>query len=122
MNYTPIGAACEAPAAPRSAPKSVIAGVVAKAAGFQPLELELLVLPLRHRGATHSRVIGLCSPAATPNWLGLAPVAPMSVKSMRVLQEGGDRPAAAEPSQLEGLARLLRRGHFRFFSLAEPPS
>jgi hypothetical protein len=106
-----------------------VAGVIAKPTHFQALELELLILPLRHRGATHSRVLGLCTPAAAPNWLGLAPVAPMALQSMRVLRRGDDsaNPAAqsdtnAPPSQLEGLARLMRRGHFQFFSALDPQS
>lgn len=105
----------------------VVAGVVATAAGFHPLELELLILPLRHRGATHSRVLGLCSPASTPNWLGLAPVAPMALHSMRVLRQGDERagPAAARagvaaPRQLETLARLMRLGQIQIFSAADP--
>ncbi len=104
----------------------VVAGATAKAAGFQPLELELLVLPLRYRGATHSRIIGLCSPTVAPTWLGLAPVAPMALQSMRVLRQGDQRsgPAAARAgampaSQLEGVARRVRQGHFQFFSLAD---
>ncbi|HLJ72610.1 MAG TPA: PAS domain-containing protein [Roseiarcus sp.] len=105
----------------------VVAGVAAQTVGFHPLELELLVLPLRHRGATHSRVLGLCSPASSPTWLGLAPVGPMALHSMRVLRQGDDRvgPAAARagaavPSQLESLARLMRRGQLHFFSSADP--
>jgi hypothetical protein len=49
---------------------------------------------------------------------------------MRVLRRGDDRAdlaptrnkAAAAPSQLEGLARLMRRGHFQLFSAADPQS
>jgi hypothetical protein len=104
-----------------------VAGVLAKPTRFQAVELELLILPLRHRGATHSRVIGLCAPAAAPNWLGLAPVAPMALQSMRVLRRDDDRAGLAaarerEPAQLEGLARLMRRGHFQFFSVADRSS
>jgi hypothetical protein len=100
----------------------VIGGVSAKAAGFQPVELELLVLPLRHRGATHARILGLCSPTSVPNWLGLAPVASMTLQSMRVLrgEDGQSLVAAANQSpatpQLEAIGRLVRRGHFQLFS------
>ena len=104
----------------------IVAGVLAKAGPFQSLDLELLILPLRHRGATHSRVIGLCAPAAAPNWLGLMPVAPMALQSTRVLRRGEEQaqPAithekAAATSRLEGLARRVRRGEFQFFSTAD---
>jgi hypothetical protein len=101
----------------------VIGGVSAKAAGFQALELELLLLPLRHRGATHSRILGLCSPTSAPNWLGLAPVASLSLQSTRILRRSTDRDGLVAASsgsssspQLEAIARLIRRGHFQMFS------
>jgi hypothetical protein len=101
----------------------VIGGVSAKAAGFQALELELLLLPLRHRGATHSRILGLCSPVSAPNWLGLVPAASLTLQSTRMLRRSGDREgliAASNGSpsspQLEAIARLIRRGHFQMFS------
>jgi hypothetical protein len=104
----------------------IVAGALAKPARFQAVELELLILPLRHRGATHSRVIGLCAPAAAPNWLGLAPAAPLALQSMRVQRRSDERAGLAAarenepaPAQLEGLARLMRRGHFQFFSIAD---
>jgi hypothetical protein len=103
----------------------VVGGVSAKATGFQPLELELLVLPLRHRGATHARILGLCSPTSIANWAGLAPVTSMTLQSMRVLRrgDGQSRVAAtsASPStpQLETIGRLIRRGHFQMFSNAQ---
>jgi hypothetical protein len=103
-----------------------VAGAIAKPARFQAVEIELLMLHLRHRGATHSRVIGVCAPAAAPHGLGLAPVAPMALQSMRVLRRSDERAGLAAtrekepaPSQLEGLARRMRRGHFQFFSLAD---
>jgi hypothetical protein len=63
----------------------VLAGVSACPPGLQPLELEMLLLPLRHHGNTHSRVLGACLPAALPSWIGLLPAAPMSLLSFRVL-------------------------------------
>jgi hypothetical protein len=101
----------------------IIAGVSAKPFGFPALELELLLLPLRHRGATHARILGVCTPSSTPNWLGLAPVAPMTLLSMRVLRprdEAGGlvaAPAGASSApQLETISRLVRQGHFQMFS------
>lgn len=104
----------------------IVGGAVAKAGPFQALDLELLILPLRHRGATHSRVIGVCAPAAAPNWLGLAPIAPMALQSTRVMRRDDQQAApaitrdkSAAPSRLEGLARRVRRGEFQFFSVAD---
>jgi hypothetical protein len=107
----------------------VVAGASARAAGFQALELEVLLLPLRHRGATHSRILGLCSPAAAPSWLGLAPLQPMTLHSTRVLRRDDDGPAlaatrggGAPETRLEAVARLMRRGHLRAFSMTDGQS
>jgi hypothetical protein len=106
----------------------VVGGAVAKAPGFQSLELEFLLLPLRHRGATHSRILGLCTPADAPSWLGLSAIAPMALQSMRVLQRGETQTILAtptdqpSPSQLETMARLIRRGSLQIFSDADRQS
>jgi hypothetical protein len=105
-----------------------IGGALAKASGFQALELEILLLPLRHHGATHARILGLCSPASSPNWLGLAPIAPMALQSMRVLHstrgQGLSVQASNAPSQpqLEAMARLIRQGQLQSFSNADKRS
>ncbi|HEV3044864.1 MAG TPA: PAS domain-containing protein [Roseiarcus sp.] len=108
---------------------AIVAGSSARATGFQALELELLLLPLRHRGATHSRILGLCSPAAAPSWLGLAPLQPMTLHSTRVLRRDDDGPAlaatrggGAPETRLEAVARLMRRGHLQAFSMTDGQS
>lgn len=60
------------------------------------LPLEMLLLPLRHRGRTHARLLGALSPATLPAWAGLVPLASLEVRSLRVVQprreaeRGGD--------------------------------
>jgi hypothetical protein len=71
---------------------AVLAGASACPQGLQPLELELLLLPLRHHGNTHSRVLGAFLPAALPSWIGLLPAAPMSLSSFRVLGRADSAP------------------------------
>jgi hypothetical protein len=76
------------------------------------VDVEILLLPLRHHGATHSRILGLCAPRRAPEWLGLLPIGPISLISLRALREqdfrdqpprrGGAFPALAEEE---------RRGH-----------
>jgi hypothetical protein len=53
--------------------------------GLEPLDLELLLLPLRHFGKTHARVLGALTPSHQPHWLGLAPAGPLRLKSFRVV-------------------------------------
>jgi hypothetical protein len=99
-----------------------VSGVAAKPAGLPTLELELLLLPLRHHGATHARVLGLCSPAVSPSWLGLVPVGPMTIVSSRFVLADNESGAFATPNAEESLqrvevvARQLRLGRFTMFS------
>jgi hypothetical protein len=63
----------------------VLAGASTGLRGLQPLELELLLLPLRHRGNTHSRILGSCAPTSMPSWIGLMAAAPLKLQSFRLL-------------------------------------
>lgn len=66
----------------------VVAGAEGIAAGtLETAEMELLLLPLRHFGRTHSRVLGSLAPARRPRWLGLAPAEPLRLRSFRVIRE-----------------------------------
>ncbi len=105
----------------------VVAGVSTSPAGLRPLELELLLLPLRHHGDTHSRILGACSPAFLPSWIGLTPTAPMSLFSLRVLEGVESANGMRSPAAADGLAMAApfgrapnvdRRGHFFIFSNA----
>ena len=49
----------------------VVAGVVGTSANRMHIDLELLLLPLRHGGPAHLRLIGTLAPLAAPYWLGL---------------------------------------------------
>ncbi len=104
---------------------AVVAGASASPEGLRPLELELLLLPLRHHGDTHSRVLGACSPAFLPSWIGLAAAAPMRLLSLRVLEraESANRkrsfPAPDERAKAAGFSRapdVDRRGHLFIFT------
>ena len=69
------------------------AGVVAGLVGVTPegptLELEMLLLPLRHGGRTHSRILGAISPMAAPPWLGLYALDRLETASLRVIWPSG---------------------------------
>ena len=60
---------------------------------------ELLVLPLRHYGKTHSRVLGMVKPVTTPAWLGVLPVGELSLRSLRIITDADQkmRATAAHP-------------------------
>lgn len=63
----------------------VVAGVKTRAEDNSRLDLELLLLPLRYFGKTHSRVLGALSPVCQPDWLGYISAGPLELISMRVI-------------------------------------
>lgn len=63
----------------------VVAGVQAMADNRPPLDLELLLLPLRHHGRTHARILGALTCAQTPEWIGLLPISRLELRSLRVI-------------------------------------
>jgi hypothetical protein len=79
--------------------------------GAAGLDLELLLLPLRHHGATHARLIGCCAPAAAAPWLGLLPVRSLAIASLRALTA----PAGPHLRQSQNHG-FLRRGHLFVYS------
>ncbi|GAC1327812.1 MAG: hypothetical protein NVSMB26_02220 [Beijerinckiaceae bacterium] len=97
----------------------VIAGVSAAPDGRAPINLELLLLPLRHNGKTHARVLGCITPAAHAAWFGLVAVDKLVLTSMRVIEPGRTDempaapswPAVSDPSQ-----PLARRGHLTIYA------
>lgn len=59
-----------------------------------PLDLELLLLPLRHHGRTHARLLGSLAAEGVPGWMGLSPSGPLDLMGFRSLDDGGSaRPA-----------------------------
>jgi hypothetical protein len=95
----------------------------------QPLDLELLLLPLRHHGKTHARILGALSPASLPSWVGLFPAGAMSLLSLRVLGRADSAPrgpasALGEQAPANDFGRpppIGRHGHLFVIQGAAPP-
>ncbi|MBV1703390.1 MAG: PAS domain-containing protein [Hyphomicrobiales bacterium] len=92
-----------------------VAGVIAAPRGLAPARYELLLLPLRHRGRTHARLLGSLATDEAPTWLGLIPTDPLELGPVRSLfrEDGAERPRAspARPAMrvIEGgMAGVLR--------------
>jgi len=86
----------------------LVAGVAASTARGDTIELELLLLPLRHWGRSHLRLIGALSPLSAPYWLGVNPVRALALGEHRFLGAGLDGPPPllrpdAVPRQRHGL-------------------
>ena len=65
----------------------VVAGSKAAPSGHADCAFELLFQPLRHFGKTHSRILGMITLPAQPPWLGLLPVEPMALRSLRIVED-----------------------------------
>ncbi len=93
-------------------PCPVIAGATAAPGDLEPCPFELLLLPMRHHGKTHSRILGLIKPVLQPAWLGLVPPGPLHLHSLRMM-DGAERPAprtAAASAGPQQIAARLRKG------------
>jgi len=64
----------------------VVAGAAAAPANQRESAFELLFLPVRHEGKTHARMLGMIKPVKTPAWLGTAPIEPLTLRSLRILE------------------------------------
>lgn len=75
----------------------VVAGVSGQAEGERTLELEMILLPLRHRGKPHTRILGALSPAGLPAWIGLRHIEALTLAGLRMI---GPAPAARAEAAL----------------------
>lgn len=63
----------------------VVGGVKGRTAEGWSQDLELVLLPLAHRGSTHARMIGALSPLTAPVWLGTSHLGALTLGSIRHL-------------------------------------
>jgi hypothetical protein len=94
----------------------LVAGLTGKTSHGQSIELEMLLLPLRHRGRTQSRLLGAVSPLSVPDWIGIEHITGIGLGPLRVIWPSSEReslqaPAAFARSPLERRRRfVLYRG------------
>ena len=84
--------------------------------GVDMIDVEVLLLPLRHHGATHARILGSCAPRRAPEWLGLLPIGPMALVSLRALREHDLASAAPRRFGYAPPMDVERRGHLTVYS------
>jgi hypothetical protein len=87
----------------------IVAGVRAVTADDQGVDLELLLLPLRHRGNSRERQIGVLAPLATPFWLGANPIVRLALTSHRHVGPAL-APAAVTPFMAASDSARMRHG------------
>ncbi len=83
-----------------------VAGVTAHSTAGEPLELELLLLPLGMRRPRLARTIGILAPLKPPAWLGVNPIGALTLGQPPPCRRGGEDPAFAA---LHGAAARSRR-------------
>ena len=64
---------------------ALVAGVGARTAQGSQAGLELLLLPLYHRGRMRGRLLGVLAPVAVPYWLGAEQVVSLTLGAVRHL-------------------------------------
>ena len=79
-------------------------GAEARPPGLGAVDIEAILLPLRHHGQTHARVLGAFAVHAAPPWIGLVGAGAMTLTSLRAL----DPPRARDRR-----ATMRRRRAFR---------
>jgi len=66
----------------------MVAGIGGETAAGQTIDLELMALPLRHRGRTQARLVGSLAALDVPYWVGTVPVERLRIVSARRLYPG----------------------------------
>ena len=85
-------------------------GAEARPAGLAAVDIEAILLPLRHHGMTHARVLGALAVHAAPPWIGLVGAGQIALTSLRAL-DPPSRPSSSAATE----------GTTAGFSLRNPP-
>ena len=75
-------------------------GAEAHPTGLRTVGMEIILLPLRHHGLTHSRVLGGLALREAPEWMGLTGAGRIALTSVRALES-----SAHETLAVEGVAQ-----------------
>jgi hypothetical protein len=84
----------------------VVAGVTGAGSDGALRALELLLLPLRHNGATDSRVLGALAPTGDAQWLGQVTIGRLRMGSLRYV--GPERLIRRQPRNTMPPGRIRR--------------
>jgi hypothetical protein len=91
-------------------------GAEARPAGLETVGIEIILLPLRHHGLTHSRVLGGLAVHAAPAWMGLTRAGPIALTSLRTLESSArEKPAPEGAAQADFSLRNIPRRYKHLF-------
>jgi len=85
----------------------IVCGLVGATNEGDTVDLELLILPLRHRGRPNARALGCLSAQAVPDWIGYHTLCALTTVSMRVIWPAG-RPLDVVAPALDATERRRR--------------
>lgn len=86
-----------------------VAGVAGRSDDGAALDLELLLLPLRHRGRMDSRALGVLAPLAPAYWIGTMPLVSVVLGTVRYMRSD----SLADAPQLVPLPSVMRTARLR---------
>ena len=75
--------------------QAFLIGAEARLPNLDAVDVEIVLMPLRHHGLTHARVLGGLAVHAAPAWMGLSGAGPIALTSFRAL--GRPTPEAVGP-------------------------
>jgi hypothetical protein len=81
-----------------------VAGLRGETHDGRQLDLEMLILPLRHRGKTHAQLLGSLTCEDWPYWAGAVPIKRFRLLSVRHLTP--DAAPAADAGPATAVARV----------------
>lgn len=91
-----------------------VAGATARVGDGDPVSMELLLLPLFHRGTTDNRLIGTLAPLSRPRWLGTQPAHSLTLTSWRSVGPHIDQSVVPRfvdlPSEMERKGLVVHEG------------
>ena len=65
--------------------QAFLIGAEARSPHLEAVDVEIILMPLRHHGLTHARVLGGLAVHAAPAWMGLRGAGPIALTSLRAL-------------------------------------
>jgi hypothetical protein len=65
--------------------QAFLIGAEARLPNLDAVDVEIVLMPLRHHGLTHARVLGGLAVHAAPAWMGLSAAGPIALTSFRAL-------------------------------------
>jgi hypothetical protein len=83
-------------------------GAEARPPGLGAVDIEAILLPLRHHGLTHSRILGAFAVHVAPSWIGLVGAGPIAMTSLRALNPPS-RPGSARDGRRPPVFRCAMR-------------